>query len=133
MIFLACCCVIMFYFPFTCYSQGQAQMKYPVFNEADGPLIYQNYIKAFNKTFRSSHEYRRRYQHFLRTLQKVNEINKQPGSMKMVPNFYADLDEQDREELMLSTPKIDTDLKKINKFEGVPKASDMFRFDMKKK
>lgn len=110
------------------------QSKYPVFNLADGPHLYQNFIKAFHKSFRSADEYRRRYQNFARTLQKVNDINRQPGSMKMVPNFYADLDEQDREETMLmTTPKIDSELKKLNNLEGIPKAADLFRFDMKKK
>lgn len=132
--YLVCSCVLILYLPKTGDSQGRGQLKYPVFNVADGPHLYQNFIKAFHKTFRSSDEYRRRYQNFVHTLQKVNDINRQPGSMKMVPNFYADLDEQDREEAMLmSTPKIDSELKKLNNYEGVPKAADLFRFDMKKK
>lgn len=126
-------CVLILYLSKTCDSQDRAQLRYPVFNVADGPHLYQNYIKAFQKTFKSAYEYRRRYQNFVRTLQKVNDINRQPGSMKMVPNFFADLDEQDREEIAMTTPKIDSDLKKLNNFEGVPKSADLFRFDMKKK
>lgn len=133
MIRLVCSCVIILYLPNKCENQGQPQIRYPIFNEADGPHLYQNFIKAFNKTFRSAYDYRRRYQHFLHTLQKVNEINRQPGSVKMVPNFYADLDDQDKEEILMTTPKIDSELKKINKYDGIPKASDLFKFDMKKK
>lgn len=126
--------VLLLYLSKTCDSQGSAQLKYPVFDVADGPHLYQNFIKAFHKTFKSSVEYRRRYQNFVRTLRKVNDINGQPGSVKMVPNFFADLDAQDREEVMLmSTPKIDSELKKLDKLDGIPKASDLFRFDMKKK
>lgn len=130
---LICSFLILFLFQ-TCDSQDGAQSKYPIFNEADGPHLYQNFIRAFHKSFKSADEYRRRYQNFLHTLQKVNNINRQPGSMKMVPNVFADLDEQDREEFMLmTTPKIDSELKQLNRFEGVPKTSDLFRFDMKKK
>lgn len=128
------CCVLILNLFDSCNSQGRAQSKYPIFNLVDGPHYYQNYIKAFHKSFRSADEYHRRYQNFIRTLQKVNDINIQPGSMKMVPNFFADLDEQDREEsMMTSTPKIDAELKKIYRNDGIPKAADLFRFDMKKK
>lgn len=131
---LVCSCVLILYLTIICNSQGSVQSKYPVFDVADGPHLYQNFIRAFHKSFKSSVEYRRRYQNFVRTLQKVNDINRQPGSMKMVPNYFADLDEQDREEIMLmTTPKIDSELKQLGKLDGIPKASDLFRFDMKKK
>lgn len=131
---LVCSCVLILYLLKTCHSQDRAQSTYPIFNLADGPHLYQNFIKAFHKSFRSAEEYHRRYQNFVRTLQKVNDINRQPGLTKMVPNFFADLDEQDREEsMMTSTPKIDSELKKLYGNEGIPKAADLFRFDMKKK
>lgn len=112
---------------------NEGQVRYPVFNLNRGPDLYREFAKKFNRTFVNREEHQMRYKNFMKTLQEINFLNSQPGSVKVGPNKYADLTDIEKinYEVDQNKPaKMDEDLANIQDSYRV-NVADVFRFDLK--
>ncbi|KAJ2945882.1 hypothetical protein O0L34_g4787 [Tuta absoluta] len=113
-------------------------VQYPL---KEGPRLYQEFITRYNKKFQNEQEYQFRYKNFMKTLEVINEINRDSLGQQMGPNFYADFSSaeqqiiRDREAASMPStekPQQDPDMNKMlaPKFRGgTPKLTDTIRVD----
>ncbi|KAI5651715.1 cathepsin propeptide inhibitor domain (I29) domain-containing protein [Phthorimaea operculella] len=62
-------------------------VQYPI---QEGPRLYQEFVKRYNKKFQNEQEYQFRYNNFLKTLHIINEMNRDSLGPQVGPNFFAD-------------------------------------------
>lgn len=126
---LSVCLLILL--PLFLICDGQA--KFPIFQMQEAPFLFQKFMKRYDKKYNNEWDYQNRYLNFVNTLRKVNEINAEPGSVKVVPNKYADLSDQERSllEEEQTTKRIDSELAALSA-DRDPKVLDIIKYDLRK-
>lgn len=70
-----------------------------VYDISQAETYFKDYLRKYNKLYADQNEYDQRLINFKITLQRLNEANKNPVGRPYILNNYADLNDEERNEL----------------------------------
>lgn len=116
----------------TLIKLSDEQSHYPIYNLQDAPRLYQEFLNKYKKDVDDTN-YKAKYKNFVNTLQEINRVNRQLGSVKVDLNKNADLSEMEKIEIQEEGPskRIDEELEIIEGRHGAARMTDFFDFKPK--
>nr|XP_026488479.1 putative uncharacterized protein DDB_G0267716 [Vanessa tameamea] len=65
--------------------------KGPIYEFKDAPMLFEKFMKDYNKEYKDKKERDKHYQNFLSNLKYINEVNSESGSFTSDINMFSDL------------------------------------------